>query len=135
MKKLRFILLGLVLCSATAINAADITAKQLTGNWKITNLQITNLTKTENTVSEKNCYLCDLYRAKLGLIFTADGKVNYSNYGNPEPVSYQISGNVLSLFTEADAKSAVQFNVTLNNDVLTLTHVTPQATETYTFTK
>jgi hypothetical protein len=127
----------------------SITAKDLEGNWKMTDVKVTNQSP-ESHVTLDNCYLCDVYKAKIGLVFTADGKVNYSNYGNPNPVQYTVQGNILSLYTEegeaaqptsgtanqnSSAKTSVDFVVSLHDNVLTLTRIYPAFTETYTLTK
>jgi hypothetical protein len=115
----------------------NITAKDLAGNWKMTDVKITNH-GAANPVTKDNCYLCDLYKAKLGLVFTLDGKVNYTNYGNSNSVRYTINGNVLSMFSEETNQAQGKredFILSLSDNVLTLTRIYPEFTETYTLTK
>jgi hypothetical protein len=124
-----------------AATGESVTQKDLVGAWKIADVKITN-GNSAKAVTKDNCYFADLYRAKLGLVFTADGKVNYSNYGNANSVAYSLTGNVLSLFSdEADQtqkkpnRTTEDFVASFNNSVLTLTRIDPEFTETYTLTK
>lgn len=150
MNRIQLLLAVIALSVSSVLKAGEnITNKELAGNWKMTDVRIINSGSAE-AVTKDNCYLCDLYKAELGLVFTTDGKVDYSNYGNPNSVQYSVNGNVLSVFSETDAeihtpetteaqnkkvRTSVEFNVSLSNNVLTLTRVSPDFTEVYTLTK
>ncbi len=140
MKKLITLLLAVSLLLPLFVKAGeDITNKQLAGKWNLTDVNITNSPAAEKKVTYENCYLCDIYKAQMGLVFTEDGKVDYSNYGNQNKVRYTINGNVLSLFAETqtagESETSTEFVASLSGDVLTLTRIFPDFTETYTFTK
>jgi hypothetical protein len=140
MHRVKLLILTITFFSFTSAKGGEsISSKDLAGNWQIVDVKITNQSAAK-PVTTDNCYLCDLYKAKLGLVFTSDGKVNYSNYGNPNVVEYTVNGNVLSLFTKQNGESQTpetsqQFTVSLKDNILTLTRVYPEFTETYTLTK
>lgn len=125
----------------TLCKAGDaITAEVLAGTWKITDVKISTSGNSVKSDSPDKCYLCDLYRAGMGLVFTTDGKVSYSNYGNPNPVLFAVFGNTLTLYAEPSGQAekketSVQFGVSLNSGILTLVYASETTTETYTLTK
>ncbi len=128
----------LLLFSATIIfgDAANLNSSQLIGSWKMTDVKITKRGKTATAKAKTDCDLCDLYIDKLGLTFSADGKVNYSNFGNSGDVNFEINGNVVSLYTLVNGvRNAFDFSAVLKNETLTLTHISPESVETYTLTK
>ncbi len=134
----------LLLAFCSLLKASEnITPELLAGTWKITDVKIAS-TENKKPLPEKDkCYLCDLYKAGLGLVFKTDGKVDYSNYGNPNTVQYTITDNVLTFYKATNAgnegkektETTAQFIASLNNGVLTLVFTSGTTTETYTFTK
>lgn len=114
---------------------------KLTGVWKVSDVKITGKAKT-------HCYLCDLYEHKGSLEFTPEGKVRYYNAHDGREVFYYTNGNKLVLSVESAATlkvnanadkakndTTVEFEFSLNNNVLTLKKVFDGYTETYTLTK
>ncbi len=148
MKQLCILFLLPLFISATAGN--NISNEQLAGNWKMTEAKVTSKGKTTTPKTKDDCYLCDIYLSQSGLVFTADGKVNYSGYGNPNEVRFEVNGNVISFYTlndtyietpdkselkQKNARTSVEFNIALHDNLLTLTRVSPFNIETYTLTK
>lgn len=128
----------LLLFSVTIIfaDAGNLSSTQLTGTWKMTDVKITKLGKTATAKTKTDCELCDLYIDKIGLTFGADGKVNYSNFGNPTEVKFELNGNIVSLYTMVNGvRNALDFSAVLTNETLTLSHISPQSVETYILTK
>ncbi len=138
MKRIYFLIFVALLSISNAFAGDKLTNKDLSGTWKISDVKISNTGNSENSVTIENCYFSDLYRAKLGLVFTEDGKVDYSNYGNPTPGRYELKYNLIYFFSApADGESTerVEFTVKADEQTLTLTKISPAFTETYTFTK
>lgn len=148
MKYLYFLLFASLINPVIAGN--NITANQLAGNWKMTDVKVTSQGKTTTPKTKNDCYLCDIYLSQSGLVFTDDGRVNYSGYGNPNDVRFEVNGNVISFYTIMDtsietpggselkqknARTSVEFNILVNNNVFTLTRVSPEVVETYTLIK
>ena len=100
----------------------------------VSDLKISTSKGSETVVNAGNCYFADLYKAKLGLVFTENGKVDYSNYGNPTAVNYSIKDNLL-FFYNGEGSEPVEFTFSINGNTLTLTKVNSSGFETYTFTK
>ena len=128
----------LLFIASDALAAGSLTNKDLAGTWKIADVKITSSLTGEKSGNVESCYFYDLYKAKLGLVFTADGKIDYSNYGNPVQGRYEIAENLIYFFTEQagnEKSEKVEFTISLNGQALTLSKVSPSITETYTFTK
>ena len=130
------------------IRAGDLDASQLTGSWKITDVKFSG--PGAPAAESGNCYLCDLYHHDRSLVFTADGHVQYQDNANPNEVFFKIAGNQLVFYRDEIAEivtpektepqnktvtTAVEFKVSLTNNVLTLERIYPNYTETYTLTK
>jgi hypothetical protein len=139
MNKLHVLVIAtLLFISSDALAAGSLTNKDLAGTWKIADVKITSSLTGEKSGKIENCYFYDLYKAKLGLVFTADGKIDYSNYGNPVQGRYEIAENLIYFFTDQagnEKSEKVEFTISLNGQALTLSKVSPSITETYTFTK
>ena len=151
MKQIHFLLFFIALIMATTATASDnISNKTLAGTWLISDVKISQNGKNKAAVLPEQSYFGDLYKAKLGLVFTETGKVDYSNYGNAQSAFYELKGNVISFYTESDtyietptssevkqknAREVVSFMIAVNGNILTLTLVSPTITETFTFTK
>lgn len=102
----------------------------------MTDVKITKHGKTATAKAKTDCDLCDLYIDKLGLTFSANGIVNYSNMGSSTEVKFELNGNIVSLYTMVNGvRNALDFTAVLKNETLTLSHITPQSVETYTLTK
>ena len=128
----------LLFITSNALAAGPLTNKDLAGTWKIAEVKITSSLTGEKSVNIEDCYFYDLYKAKLGLVFTADGKIDYSNYGNPVQGRYEIAENLIYFFMEQtgnEKSEKVEFTISLNGQALTLSKVSPSITETFTFTK
>ena len=138
MKRIYFLIFVALLSISHAFAGNKLTNKDLAGTWKITDVKISNTGNSENSVTVENCYFSDLYRAKLGLVFTESGQVDYNNYGNPTPGRYELKENLIYFFSApADGESIerVEFAIKADEQTLTLTKISPAFTETYTFTK
>ncbi len=133
---MKHMLLLLFLATIIFAEAGNLTSAQLTGTWKMSDVKITKHGKSVLPKAKTECELCDLYIDKVGLVFSPDGKVNYSNFGNSGDVQFQVNGNVVSLYTITNGtRNAVDFSAVLKNETLTLTHISPESIETYTLTK
>ena len=135
-----FNVLFLFLFINTASAGEIISPTTLAGSWKMTDAKVTKQGKTTTPKIKDDCYLCDIYLTQSGLVFSENGKVNYSNFGNPNDVNFEVNGNVISFYTfnpdeQKSGRTSVEFSVSVKNNVLTLTRVSPEVVETYTLTK
>lgn len=114
-------------------------ADPVVGLWKITNVKIEGNRPVVGDDSN-GCYLCDVYQAKLGLNFSANGQLNYENDRNPQPVYYKVENGKLILSTVKDFKGATSadlfvFNVQIKENEMILSHNFGTHQEIYTLTK
>lgn len=137
MQKIKLIL-SLLLISVLSFSYAQ--QSKIVGIWRIQNVDIRSNPSAQKLEGVRS-YFDDLIEHKVGLLFEANGKVNYENFGNETSVYYSYQNDQLVLaqskedLQKSDTKSNESFGVHISGNRMTLVKYFPTYTETYTLTK